>query len=86
MTDNQPKRQRYDHELLGSDFAHNAEQAIIPENKPRNIVTPCHGAALEVTYRYVGSHSEVEYLWCQHPDCPNTWNEDGTVDYWENPA
>ena len=79
MTDNQPKRQRYDHELLGSDFAHNAEQAIIPENKPRNIVTPCHGAALVIV-------DDGEYVYCGNHSCPNQWFRDGTVDYWENPA
>jgi hypothetical protein len=79
VTDNQPKRQRYDHELLGSDFAHNAEQAVIPEAKPQNIVTPCHGMPLWISYRA----GEPEEILCSHEGCLNSWNLDGTVEHWQ---
>lgn len=71
-------RKRYDHELLGSSFAHNAEQAVITPQGPLNIVTPCHGAEL---YIFVedGEPSHIECL----EGCKNWWNTDGTVGHWQ---
>jgi len=67
-------RPRYDHELLGSSFAHNAELAAVPPPQgPQNIVTPCHGMPLEIY---------VDYVECATEYCPNLWNRDGTVRYW----
>ena len=71
-------RKRYDHELLGSSFAHNAEQATVPTPGPQNIVTPCHGAELFVET----TDHEPDHLACLHQYCPNEWNLNGTVRYW----
>jgi len=71
-------RPRYDHELLGSSFAHNAELATPEPQGPLNIVTPCHGAELELL------PTLHEYkLSCTAEGCYNTWHSDGTVDEWE---
>jgi hypothetical protein len=72
-------RPRYDHELLGSSFAHNAELAAVTPQGPLNIVTPCHGMPLRIRTHYDG---EVEEIWCPAEGCHNYWNEDGTVGYW----
>ena len=75
-------RKRYDHELLGSSFAHNAEQAHVPEPPgPQNIVTPCHGVPLWHT----GIGGELDEILCSANECYNSWNLDGTVTHWQEP-
>lgn len=80
-------RKRYDHELLGSSFAHNAEQAVITPQGPRNIVTPCHGMPLIILTTAIGrGHLSTEVpdeIECTAEGCPNQWNADGTVRYWQ---
>jgi len=72
-------RPRYDHELLGSSFAHNAELAAVPPPQgPLNIVTPCHGAELWIATE----DHEPDHLECVADGCYNKWNVDGTVMYW----
>lgn len=81
MSADQPKRPRYDHSLLGSAFAHNAEQAEVQEHTQpsRNIVTPCHGMPLTIYMAF----DEVEEIVCSAKECYNSWNPDGTVSHWQ---
>ena len=81
-------RQRYDHELLGISFAHNAEQATVPTPGPQNIVTPCHGMPLTIYTAETGGNGyatwkEVSEIVCSAEGCYNEWNPDGTVSHWQ---
>lgn len=71
------KRQRYDSELLGSTFAHNAETAVVSLEaqapKSLNIVTPCHGVPLDVSYDGIT-------IYCSQAYCSNEWGRDGILD------
>lgn len=52
-------------------------------NKPLNIVTPCHGMPIHLSYNYVAGEPEVDEISCQASGCYNMWNPDGTVGYWQ---
>ena len=73
------KRQRFDSELLGSSFAHNAETAIVaaPVARNLNLLTPCHREPLRFTIG--GFSGEVEF-WCPAEGCYNTWDNNGDLD------
>ena len=73
-------RPRYDHELLGSSFAHNAELAAVTPQGPQNIVTPCHGMPLTIYVRYDG---DIDEILCSAAGCYNSWDEHGVVEHWQ---
>jgi hypothetical protein len=72
-------RPRYDHELLGSSFAHNAELAAVVPQGPQNIVTPCHGADIMAVRNH---YSEAIEILCSHDGCVSEWDFDGHVVHW----
>lgn len=55
--------------------------------KPLALVTPCHGAPLSVYTSSTGgsgyqTYEEPSEIVCTAPGCVNSWNPDGTVDFW----
>lgn len=54
----------------------------------QGLVSPCHGAKLAVYTRMEGPaymQSDVpSEIVCTATGCNNSWNPDGTVDYWQS--